>query len=193
MLPKEAMLELLSTVRQETKRGRKIAGLFRDGKAAEALAMKREDGTAWLVGGDQDQVIERIADLYLQRRDVLRASGATRGVTVSALTNEDAADISRVIRERLKARGQIGADEQVYQAINQGRQTYDLLLATGDKVRLYAKTHAVIDGKGGWIGSNGHVVEVGGWTEDGLVLRNRNGVEGRVKWRTLADRESGRL
>ncbi len=62
------MPELLSTVRQETRRGRKIAGLFRDGKAAEALAMKREDGTAWLVGGDQDQVIERIADLYRRRR-----------------------------------------------------------------------------------------------------------------------------
>ena len=107
-LPKEAMSELLSTVRQETARGREIAGLFREGKAEEALAMKREDGTVRLLGGDQDEVVGRIADLYMQRRDALRASGAKRGVTISALTNQDAADISRAVRERMQARGELG-------------------------------------------------------------------------------------
>ena len=198
VLPKTAMPELLTTVRQETARGREIAGLFREGRAAEALAMKRDDGTAWMVGGDQDQVVERIADLYMQRRDVLKASAAARGVTVSALTNEDAADISRAIRERLKARGEIGDDERVFEAISQNRQTYELPLATGDKVRLYAKTYATImdgdgGGKPGFIGSNGHVVEVAGWTEDGMVLRNRDGQEGRVKWDRLTDAKTGRL
>jgi len=75
-LPKEAMSELLTTVRQETLRGRRIAGLFREGKATEALEMKRDDGTVRMVGGDQDEVIGHIADLYMQRRDALRASGA---------------------------------------------------------------------------------------------------------------------
>jgi hypothetical protein len=74
-LPKSALPELLTTVRQVTKRGRKIAGLFRRAKANEALAMKREDGTALLLGGDQDQVVAWIADLYIERRDILRASG----------------------------------------------------------------------------------------------------------------------
>ena len=66
VLPKASFPTLLTTIRQETARGREIAGLFREGKAAEALAMKREDGTAMLVGGDQGQVVDRIAELYLR-------------------------------------------------------------------------------------------------------------------------------
>jgi len=63
VLPKAAMPELLTTVRQETERGRVIAGLFRGtdlgpeatleerqkhhlAEVAKALGMKREDGTA---------------------------------------------------------------------------------------------------------------------------------------------------
>ena len=143
-LPKEALPELLTTVRQigrtreEGMRLRKIAGLFRGtelegyagkkeiqehrlGEVTEALAMKRQDGTAMLVGGDHDQVVGRIADLYMQRRDHLRAAGSTRGVTVSVPTNEDAADVSRAIRERRMARGEIGADEVLHRAIGPAR------------------------------------------------------------------------
>ena len=43
--------------------------------------MKREDGTATLVGGDQGQVVERIADLCIQRRGLLPDSGDRRGIT----------------------------------------------------------------------------------------------------------------
>ena len=46
VLPKSAMPEVLTAVRQKNDRDRKIAALFRDGKAETALAMKREDGTA---------------------------------------------------------------------------------------------------------------------------------------------------
>ena len=53
------------------KRGREIAALFREGEADEALAMKREDGHAMLVGGDREQVVAQIADLYIARRDIL--------------------------------------------------------------------------------------------------------------------------
>ena len=84
VLPNSARPELLSTVRQETRHGRRIAGLFRDGRAAEALALKRADGTAMLISGDEEQVIERIAEHYLARRYALRVAGARRGVTVSA-------------------------------------------------------------------------------------------------------------
>ena len=192
VLPKVAMPELLTTVRQETARAREIAGMFRDGRTKEAFAMKREDGTAWLVGGDQDQVIDRIADLYMQRRDVLAASGSPGGITVSALTNEDAADISRVIRARLKARGEIGNDERTVKAISQNRQTADLLLATGDKVRLFAKTYATINGAAGYIGSNGHIVEVAGWLPNGILLRDSEGRVGAVDWSKLRDQETGR-
>jgi len=140
VLPKAAMPELLTTVRQETERGRAIAGLFRGmdlgpeatlkerqkhhlAEVARALGMKREDGTATMVGGDHDQVVGRIADLYMQRRDHLRASGSGRQVTVSVPTNEDVADVSRAIRERRKARGEIGANEVAYKAVDQRGET----------------------------------------------------------------------
>jgi len=192
-LPKDAMPELLTTVRQETKRGREIAGLFREGRAAEALAMKRADGTARLIGGDQDQVIDRIAALYMERRDVLRAAGSKLGVTVSTLTNEDAADISRAIRTRMKERGELGPEEREFAAVDQRGSTYDLQLAPGDKVRLFRKTSARIDGKRGDIGSNGDVVEIVRWTEGGVVLRDKRGREGEVQWKRLTDRKSDRL
>ena len=48
-----------------------------------ALVMKRDDGTARFVGGDHDQVLARIADFYMERRDALTAAGAQRGITVS--------------------------------------------------------------------------------------------------------------
>jgi len=215
-LPKEALPELLTTVRQvgrtreEGKRLREIAGLFRgtaiDGYATkkqrqehrlaevtQALAMKREDGTAMLVGGDQDQVIGRIAELYMQRRDQLRAAGSTRGVTVSVPTNEDAAEVSQAIRERRKARGEIGTDEVWHKAIDQNGKTYNLPIATGDHLRLYRRTWGKINGRGGSIGNNGNVVEVMGYTEKGLLLRDKKGRVADVEWRRMADPKTGRL
>jgi hypothetical protein len=193
VLPKASFPTLLTTIRQETGRGREIAGLFREGKAAEALAMKRDDGTAMLVGGDQGQVVDRIAELYLRRRDILLGSGDRRGVTISALTNADAADISQAVRARLKARGEIGNDEMLYQAIDQRGETYDLPLATGDRVRLFRQTAAFIDGKRGTIGNNGDLVEIVGRTEQGLRLRDQKGRVGAVEWRRLLDPETKRL
>lgn len=208
---------------EETRRLRTIAGLFRgkdndpdrrprrssasedsaaDEKAAsdehlaevkEALAMKRADNTAWFVGGDHDQVLGRIADFYMERRDVLRAAGSRRGITVSALTNADVADLSKAIRDRMKARGELGGDERVYQAVDQRGEHYDIAIATGDKLRLFRKTWAKIDGKNGWIGSNGDIVEVVGRYANGLVLRNKEGKVGQVEWRRLEDKKTGRL
>jgi len=192
-LPKEAMPELLTTVRQATPRAREIAGLFRKGDAATALSMKREDGTVRMVGGDQDEVVAHVADLYIQRRDALRAAGSSTGVTISALTNQDAADISRAVRERLKARGELGQEEVVHPAIDQRGETYDMPIATGDKVRLFRKTYALIEGKPGFIGANGNIVEVVGQSVDGLRLRDADGRVGSVQWRALKDSRSDRL
>ncbi len=199
-LPVEAMPELASTVRQvgrdkeETRRLREIAGMFRKGNAAEALQMKLEDGTVRMIGGDQDEVIAHIADLYMQRRDVLRASGSRRGVTISALTNQDAADISQAVRERMKARGELGDDERIHRAVDQRGETYDMPIATGDKVRLFRKTWGRIQGAGGgYIGSNGDIVEVVGQSEAGLRLRNADGQEADVAWKALSDAQTARL
>jgi hypothetical protein len=192
-LPQGSIPELLTTVRQETARGREIAGLFRAGKAAEALALKREDGTVRMVGGDQDEVVGQIADLYIRRRDALRAACSDRSVTISALTNQDAADISRAVRERLKACGELGRDEKVHAAVDQRGDTYDLPIATGDKLRLFRRTWARIEGKPGWIGNNGDIMDVVGQSERALQLRDADGRVGEVLWPTLKDEKSGRL
>lgn len=192
-LPPEALPELLTTVRQATKRAREVAGLFREGGAAEALAMKREDGHALLVGGDRAQVVSRIADLYLLRRDILQASGSLRGVTITAPTNDDAAEISGAVRSRLKARGEVHGPEVVHRAIDQRGQTYDLPLATGDRVRLFARTWGRVDGKFTDVGSNGDVVTVLRQAPEALTVRAKDGRVAEVEWRRLADDRTGRL
>ena len=150
VLPKTALPEVLTAVRQGSDRDRRIASLFRDGEAAAAFAMKREDGTARLLEGDTDQVVRQIADLYIERDDALKAQDPSYGVTLTTLTNAEAADISRAIRERLKTRGEIGADEATYKAVvyrGDKPEFFDLPIATGDKLRMYRKTVAQIDGR----------------------------------------------
>jgi AAA domain len=192
-LPPEALPELMTTMRQVSRRRREIAGMFREGEAASALAMKREDGHAMLVGGDRDQVVGSIADLYIARRDVLRACGSKDGITVSAPTNDDVAEISRAIRERLKHRGEIGDDEVIYRAIDQDGRLYDLPIATGDRVRLFRRTWGTVDGRAGHVGDNGDIVEVLGRTGDGLRIRTKDGRMADLEWRRLCEGETDRL
>ena len=192
-LPPEALPELLTTIRQMTTRGREIAGLFREGDAEQALRMKRADGRAMLVGGDPDQVVAQIADLYIARRDILLGSGSKRGMTVTAPTNEDVADISQAIRARLKERGEIAGDETLHRAIDQNGREYDLALAAGDRVRLYRRTWGMIDGQDQQVGNNGDVVEVLRQSQHGLRIRAKEGLVAEVEWRRFADKETGRL
>ena len=192
-LPPEAMPVLLTTMRQATERGREVAGLFRDGRADLALSMKREDGHALMVGGDREQVVARIADLYIERRDVLRASGSKRGITISAPTNDDANEISQAVRKRLKDRGEIGSDDVIYKAIDQRGQAYDLAIAGGDRLRLFRRTWGAVDGQKQEIGSNGDVVEVLGTSLNGIRFRTKDGRVADVEWRRLADDETGRI
>jgi len=196
-LPRAARPEILTTVRQITARDRKIASLFRKEEAAKALDMKRDDGTAKLVGGDYDQVVEAIASLYLSRRDALRAADPCKTITISVPTNEDAAEISRAVRARLTSRGEIGTDEAVYQAItprSDGKDTlFNLPIATGDRVRLYKLAWAKIGNKYDAIGHNGDVVEVVRRTDTHIYLKDAKGRTGEVEWQRLMDRRSGRL
>ena len=214
VLPEEARPALLSSIWQSSARGRRIASLFRSpgrdlrldedeqrnvdiARARAAIDMKREDGTVRLVGGDHDQVVEQISELYLRRRDLLQHAGSTRGITISAPTNQDVMDISAAVRTKLRARGEIGQDEIVRAAIDQRRETYDLPLAVGDRVRLFDRTSVQEDTKRGrrWrnLGSNGDFVTVRGWSNEGLTLENAKGRVGLVPWDHLADRETGRV
>lgn len=180
-------------MRQATRRGREITGLFREGEAEKALAMKRADGHALLVGGDRDQVIARIADLYIRRRDVLVASGSKRVITVSAPTNEDAADISQAIRQHLKERDEIATNEVAYRAVDQRGQTYDLPIAAGDRLRLFRRTWGTVDGHEQQVGNNGDIVEVLEQGVEGLRLRTKDGRVAKVEWRRFSDSQTGRL
>jgi hypothetical protein len=193
-LPPEALPEVLTTMRQSTRRARRITSLFRQGEAGEALALKRADGHAFLVGGDFDEVVGKIADLYIARRDILQATGAGRGITVSAPTNDDAAEISRAIRRRLKARGEVRGREVTYAAIDQRGHQYEIRLATGDQVRLFRQVWGTVKGGGNrQIGSNGDVVEVISQSAEGLRVRNKKGEVADVAWRRLRDEKTGRL
>lgn len=192
-LPKAALPELLTTIRQRTERGREIASLFREGQAGSALMMKRADGDAMMVGGDRGQVVAQIADHYISRRDILFSAGPGRTITVSAPTNDDVAEIGAAIRERLKARGEIAQNERVYQAIDQTGQTYDLALAAGDRVRLFRKTWGTVGGEAKQVGNNGNVVTVLAVLADGLRIRTQDGEVADVKWQKLMDDKTNRL
>jgi len=195
VLPKTALPEILTAVRQKNDHDRKIAALFRDGEAGTAFAMKRQDGTARLLEGDYDQVVRQIADLYIERDDALKAQGPDYGITVTTLTNAEAADISRAIRDRLKARGE-GTDEATYKAVvyrGEKPEFFDLPIATGDRLRMYRKTVAQIDGERATIGNNGDIVEVVGKTAVGLILRNARGQTAEIDRKRLSDPRTGRL
>ena len=70
---------------------------------------------------------------------------------------------------------------------------FDLAVATGDRLRMYRKTVAQVDGKRATIGSNGDIVEVVRKTAVGLVLRNSRGQTAEIDWKRLSDQRTGRL
>ena len=145
---------------------------------------------------DYDQVVGQIADFYIERNDLLRAVDDKFSMTVTTLTNAEAADISQAIRRRLKERGKIGQDETIHKAVyykGDKPEFFDLPIASGDKLRLYRRTWAKIDGQGGSIGNNGDIVNVVGKIAGGLRLRDARGRVGEVEWRRLSDQETGRL
>ena len=68
-----------------------------------------------------------------------------------------------------------------------------MAVATGDRLRMYRKTVAQIDGQRATIGNNGDIVEVVRKTAAGLVLRNARGQTAEIEWKRLSDQRTGRL
>ena len=182
----EAVPEILTTLRQKTEREREIAGLFREGRAAEALEKKREDGTVRLVAGGQDRTVQAVADLWRERMEANQADPAYR-LTVTAPTNADARALGGAIRERQRDMGLIGADALVVSAVDRNtREKYAMPLAVGDRVRLFDRVHDdARTGKRAVLASNGDVVEIRQLSDRGMVVRNADGDEGLVKWSKL--------
>ncbi|MBO1360326.1 relaxase domain-containing protein [Acetobacter sacchari] len=171
---------------------------FHTDEVKKAIAMKREDGTISLVTGDHANVLETIARHYLDRRDALRAEGpkqdgSYKTVSMSVLTNRDAADLSLAVRKLLQERGDVSRDERIVKAVDQRGEEYDLALAAGDRVRLYKRVWGTVDGQSTWAGNNGDICEVVATTDDGVRLRLRDGREADVQWRRLSDGRSNRV
>ena len=179
---------LLKIIRQLTDREKTISKLFRDGDAATAIQMKREDNTARNIPGSYTDVVKHVANLWAELTVANKATKDYR-LTVMAPTNGEAHDISREIREKRREWGEIGPDLKVIPASDQrGKVRYDLSIAAGDKVRLFERTNAsFVTGGHGNIGHNGSVLTVVGASDEDITLKDRDGREGRVKWSTLKE------
>jgi conjugative relaxase-like TrwC/TraI family protein len=180
-----------TTKRQQSEREREIVGLLRQGRAAEALEMKRADNTAEMAP-DRQAVITRVAKLYVER---LTETGEAPGINVP--TNRDAHEIGQAVREERRKLGLVGSDLVIVKATLKeahSRRNYNLPLSKGDNVRLHRSTGATYSpGKGGAIGRNGSVLEVMDANDAGLLLKARTGKVGLVKWQDLKDKGDDRI
>jgi len=158
-----------------------------------AIDMKREDNTIRLVGGDHDQVLRQTAELYVTRRDALRASGAKGGITMTALTNQDAADLSQAVREILVRRGEIDRQGIAVAAVDQRGEAFDMQVARGDRIRLFRRMWGTVEGQGATVGNNGDIVDVLGHSEAGLTIRTKDGREAAIEWKRFRDAKTGRM
>ena len=176
----EQIPEIITTRRQQTAREKQIAGLFREGRAKEALDMKRADGTAEMVPGGYDGVVRRVATLYADR---LRQTG--EAPTISVPTNQDAHRVSEAVRLARRDLGLVGPDLMTIRATD-GERNFVMPIAQGDKVRLFQSTRAAMTGnRGGSIGRNGSVLEVTDADANGVWLKARSGKVGKVLWKSL--------
>ena len=186
------MPELESSVRQLRQRDRDTSLLFRAGHADAAIERLREDGHAILVSGSRRHAVEAVADLW-QARQQANAGREGFSLTVSAPTNSDAQAISAAIRDQRRASGDLQPDQVAVSAIDQNGATYELPLAIGDRVRLFARTNALIGNRPSNIGNNGSVLSVERIETKGMQLRNAKGTTGFVKWKTLLDPVTERI
>ena len=182
----DAIPQILTSIRQKTEREREITGLFRAGKAAEALEMKQRDGTAELVAGGRQSTVQRVAQLWRERNEANHADPEFT-LTVSAPTNADAREIGAAIRAELRRAGRLGPDAKVLDATDRNGETYKLALAAGDRVRLFDRVHDTnASGRKSVLGNNGDVrAPIRELTDEGMIVRNHTGAEGLVAWRKI--------
>lgn len=169
--------EILTSIRQATEREKEITGLFRDGKAGEAIGLKLEDGTAELVAGGRGPTIRKIAEKW---QEVAEAD-PTLQPTIGTASNKDAHDIGVAIRQKLQEDGKIGPDKITVPVLSRGETgVHPLPLAEGDKVRVFNRVLA-----DGHFASNGDVLTVVDVAQAGMTARNDAGKEATINWSQL--------
>jgi hypothetical protein len=180
-----AIPEVVISNRQRSEREKEIVKLFRDGQAGEAIAMKREDGTASLVAGGRQRTIDRVATLWRERIEA-RGDDPDFKLSISAPTNVDAHQIGIAVRKQMREMGRLGAEDHMVTIGLRGEKgLQQIALAEGDRVRLFNrvwadKTH---------FASNGDAVTVLAVNENGFRARNDRGVEADVGWESLRWRQ----
>jgi hypothetical protein len=179
----EAIPKLLSTIRQRTERGREVATMFREGRAADGIAAMREDGSFHLVAGRPERIVERAVELWRKLTDA-NAEDRDYSLLVMTPTSTQARQVVMAIRQHRREAGEISAAEITLKARdpNSG-ETFSLAVSIGDRLRMFSRVYdADIGGRKRWLASNGDVVEVTAVQPEGLRVRNADGVEGRVTW-----------
>ena len=164
--------------------------LWREGRAAEALERKMEDGDLLLVAGGRAATIRRVAVHWQERRP------ASEPLLVVVPTNEDVRDVSIAIRAQRQQEGDLGDDLVVIRSIDRNTgQVHDMAIAAGDRVRTFERIYdADAVGRRRPIANNGDPLEVRSADTDGLVVRNElTGVEGRVPWAKLQQERGGEV
>ena len=138
----EQIPKLLTSIRQQTQRGREIAGMFRAGRAEEGIAAMRQDGDVALVAGGPDAVIRRTVASWRRRVDA-NAADPSYSLIVMAPTNERVMDIGKAVRAERRRAGEIGEEDVIVRAKSgpTADQVIDLPLAVGDKVRPFHRLY----------------------------------------------------
>ena len=185
----ERVPEILTTKRQRVEAEIRFASLLRQGRAKEALDLKRAAGDAIMVPGGYRATIAKTARDYAAR---LAATGKSPGVVTPS--NRDAHEVSLAIRAERRGMGLLGPDAMHFDAVGQKGHEYRLDLARGDRVRLFQRAKATFaSGAGGIIGSNGAVLEVLALDKQGMDVRDeKSGKEARIAWDSLRT-SSGRI
>lgn len=191
----DSVPELATSVRQKTHEERETTLMLRNGQTAAALDRKADNGTLLIAPGGYRDSIEHTADLWRQRYEANRHRPGF-SITVSAPTNSEAHDLSIAIREKRKAMGEVAGDQMKITATDgDGKHAYEMSLAPGDRVRLFARTNATyLDSKTvGNIGRNGSVLEIVEVSDKGLILRSQAGREGLVQWDSLKIKDTNQI
>jgi TrwC relaxase/AAA domain len=183
-LGENAIPEITTSIRQKTERELETTQLFREGRVAEALERKREDNTARIVAGGSQATINHVAQLRRSRLDANR-DDPSYTLLILAPTNREVRQVSEAIRIERRQMGEIGPDIVEVDATDR-QDRYTLALAAGDRVRLFDRV--LIPGRDKVLANNGDVVEILKLDEQGMTVRNADGLEGPVKWSKLRDR-----
>lgn len=194
--------EITTSIRQRSQRDRETAALWREGRAWEALSRLDADGGLHLTEG-REATIAKAAELAISGAAGRRGHSSTAETQAApsvspplfiTASNADARDLGLAIRERRQAAaGELGPEAVTVRAVDRAGQ-FAMPIATGDRVRFFDRVQDMHAGKRRVVAVNGDVCAVLAADQAGLVVKNeRTGVQGRVQFDRIRDKETGAI